>query len=126
MTKRSEILIAARAIIADPERWTQGHLARDANGQLAEPNEAAACSFCAYGAALRAAIDLRLDEREGRLIGSLLDSAARKVKTEIPGANGSLRPIAYLNDKFGEESRTLVLAAYDIAIEERRAWEERR
>lgn len=125
MTTTLEILISARAIVADPSKWTQGHLARDANGKFAEPKEAEACSFCAYGAALRAALDLRAEEREGHRVGRLLDSAAAKLKPEAIGSERSLslRPIAFLNDGFGSKSRELVLKAYDIAIDRERAKE---
>lgn len=125
MATTLEILISARAIVAEPSKWTQVHLARDANGELADPRDAEACSFCAYGAVLRAALDLRAEEREGYRIGRLLDSAAMKLKPEAIGSGGSLslRPIAFLNDGFGSESRELVLKAYDIAIDRERAKE---
>jgi hypothetical protein len=117
MTKRSEILIAARTIIADPERWTQGHLARDSEGEIRRPDEPEACKFCAYGAVLYAAHRLGAHDREGPLTGQTLDVAAKKIKPEEMKHSGSLRPIAYLNDYFGDTSRKLVLDAYNLAIQ---------
>jgi hypothetical protein len=47
--KISEILIAARAKIADEAAWTQGEFTRDAKGYAAW-NYREACSFCSLGA----------------------------------------------------------------------------
>lgn len=119
MVKRSEILIAARAIVADPERWTQGHLAEGPDGDLRNPRENDACKFCAFGAALRAAHELGGGEREGHLAGKTLDISASHFLPRTHRREG-LRPIAYLNDRLGDESRELVLKAYDLAIESAR------
>jgi hypothetical protein len=45
-----EILIAGRARIDTPERWTRGDWARDANGVGVEPLSPDAVCFCAMGA----------------------------------------------------------------------------
>ncbi len=48
--KASEILVAAKAKIAQPENWTKGAYARDAEGSLAETNSSEAFCFCMVGA----------------------------------------------------------------------------
>jgi hypothetical protein len=45
-----EILIAARAKIEAPERWTQGNEARDANGNPVGPNSVYAVRWCSAAA----------------------------------------------------------------------------
>jgi len=50
MTKVHDTLVAARALIADPERWTQGAWARDEEGGPVGTLSPAAVCFCAQGA----------------------------------------------------------------------------
>ncbi len=45
-----EALTAARVLITDPSRWTQGMLARDKHGFACQPDDPAACCWCADGA----------------------------------------------------------------------------
>lgn len=45
-----KILTRARALIADPARWTQGDYARDANGKSVLPNSRYAVCWCSVGA----------------------------------------------------------------------------
>ena len=54
----TQILLNARSLIADPEHWTQCHLALTATGESCDPWDARADKFCAYGALLRVALDL--------------------------------------------------------------------
>lgn len=49
-----DILIAARAIIADRRNWTQGVNARDKCGVEVAASSPTACYFCAQGAIIRA------------------------------------------------------------------------
>ena len=55
MKTESEILLEARELIAKPEHWTQGHAAKDETGVDVIPYDKNACSFCLYGAVVRAA-----------------------------------------------------------------------
>jgi len=48
-----ETLKAARDLISDPARWTQGEYARDADGIVIRPWSKNATCFCAYGAIQR-------------------------------------------------------------------------
>ena len=43
----AEILRAAKEKISDPARWCAGELARDANGDSAEPDDTNAAWWCA-------------------------------------------------------------------------------
>lgn len=53
--KPSELLTAAKAVIADPKHWTQNAFARDAAGNSACAANPGAVCFCALGAMDRAA-----------------------------------------------------------------------
>jgi len=50
-----DVLVAARELIAVPERWTQNALARDAGGRMRSAESRGAVSWCAYGALIRQA-----------------------------------------------------------------------
>ena len=52
MTPR-EILIGARALIAEPENWCQDVSARSSINRAVDPDDPAACRFCALGAIIR-------------------------------------------------------------------------
>lgn len=47
-----ETLVAARALISDPERWTTGVPARAEDGRMCDPDAPAAVRWCAMGALL--------------------------------------------------------------------------
>ena len=48
--KPSELLIKAKAVIADPKHWTQGWYAKDAKGQSTGPSTPDAVCWCSLGA----------------------------------------------------------------------------
>lgn len=50
MTTTIEILVAARALLADPARWTKGESARDLRGKEVPPNYPSAVCWCMTGA----------------------------------------------------------------------------
>lgn len=54
LTPIAATLTAARALIASPENWTTEKMARTVDDDLALPNDALACKFCAMGAIKRA------------------------------------------------------------------------
>lgn len=93
-----EVLRKARALIEDPEKWTQGHDARDADGNWAGIHSLQAHSFCATGALMRAGGDVRSD--------------AYEALREQMGVNFLME----FNDS-AETSHADVLAAFDRAIE---------
>jgi hypothetical protein len=53
MTTTREVLVAARALIAEPSRWLQGCYARDEAGAEVALHSPHATCFCAEGAVLR-------------------------------------------------------------------------
>ena len=57
-TVQKQVLINARALIADPAHWTRGKIARTANGRKVEWHDQSATKWCAMGAMYRAAYDL--------------------------------------------------------------------
>lgn len=93
MTPR-EILTAARALIAEPERWTQGAYARDAAGVPVDDSAETAICWCASGALFKFS----------SLPGA---DRARSAVASIVG------PIPDFND---HHTHAEVLAAFDKAI----------
>jgi hypothetical protein len=61
---QKQVLINARALIADPAHWTRGTIARTANGRKVEWHDQSATKWCAMGAMYRAAYDLVGDQNK--------------------------------------------------------------
>lgn len=57
MTTTREILIKARALIAEPHAWTQGANAVTAQGIITFPQALDAVKFCSMGAVARAGME---------------------------------------------------------------------
>lgn len=57
-----DMLIAARALIADPLHWTIGELARDITGKGVDVSSPEACSFCSDGALRKVAYALSVSQ----------------------------------------------------------------
>ena len=55
MGKPSEILIAAKELISDPDRWTMKFLARNKVEREVDPTAPFACKWCAAGAVINIA-----------------------------------------------------------------------
>ncbi len=105
MKTTKEILTAARALIAKPEAWTQGALAREAplaGGQVGVSSARATC-WCAEGAVCVAIADLS--------DGAWGDAYNASVAA-LRAAMGD-QPVHIFNDANGHPA---VLAAYDRAI----------
>ena len=96
----SAILLAARSLISEPARWTQGTSARDVHGRSDTPGSPDAVCWCASGA-LQAVTKLCRD--------ALYCAARSHLERALPDA----RPIAVFNDT--EEHET-VIALFDRAI----------
>ena len=108
--KTSEILIAAKALIDEPGKWTQGAAARDANGRAIEAEEpySAAVCFCSIGA---------LDASTQDCFTAFIDGK-RFLKKAI-----SLRDVVYFNDTH-THTHAEVMQMWDRAIELAKAEEE--
>src|ERR1700694_5081471 len=68
-TVQNQVLINARALIADRAHWTSGTLARNADGHHVDWHDHSATKWCAMGAIYRAAYDLVGNAKEPTRIG---------------------------------------------------------
>jgi len=104
-TVQKQVLINARALIADPAHWTRRTLACTAAGQPVAWYDHSATKWCATGAIYRGAYDLVGDPNEAARIGHLV------VKSVSPRR---WLPVTSINDVLGHAA---VLAAFDKALE---------
>ena len=102
-------LRAARALISDPKRWTQGggqllfKGARDARGKNCWPDDPEAACWCATGAIAKV---------EDRPAGQ--EAAEEALGAGLCHAFGLWPTIPYFNDRHGHDD---VLTMFDAAIE---------
>ena len=102
------VLINARTLIADPQRWTRGTLARSQEGQEVSWADRSAHRWCAMGAIYRAAYDLLGDANKAGNVGNDV------VRSTIPPGVSQLRGyLATLNDHKGHAA---VIGAFDQAL----------
>jgi hypothetical protein len=106
-TVQKQVLINARALIADPAHWTRGVLACNANGRKVQWHDQSATKWCAMGAIYRAAYDIVRDPQEATRIGNEL------AKNACPNRwfRGGLPSI---NDRRGHAA---VLKLFDKALQ---------
>jgi hypothetical protein len=96
MMRTRDVLVAARAKIADPAHWTKGYWARRANGFTCIPRDPMAVCWC-VGGAIEACLG-------GRLGFDALMEKLEPIATEILGPtqpDGSKRRVTFLNDHLG-------------------------
>jgi hypothetical protein len=103
---QKQLLIDARALLAERNRWTKGVFARTAQGHAIAWDDPAARRWCAVGALRRAALDVVHDRELAERIADDVE------KTACHGR--WLRSLVVLND-FSSHKR--VLALLDQAIE---------
>jgi hypothetical protein len=106
-----EIIKAARELISDPKRWTQGASARDDTGSEHYGSDKVAVCWCATGAVSEVTKGLMFAKYVKAI--NLLDSVCPSVVDPDPDVP-CLRPIAHYNDTHVHEE---VLAKMDEAIE---------
>jgi hypothetical protein len=106
MTTHS-LLVAARALITDPAKWTRGTFARDANGETVAPRDTAAVCWCSIGALnkCRAAETAHTNDPDYR--------AALKQLDDVAMHHGN--SIIFLNDR-PEWDHWSVMTVWDAAI----------
>ncbi len=101
--KPSELLVKAKAVIADPKHWTQGWYAKDAKGYSTGPSTSKAVCWCSIGA---------------------IDKVAHEEST-YAARFAATRYLAVVSDKYGysgitdfndNSSHKVVMKAWDKAI----------
>lgn len=110
-----ETLIAARALIAEPEGWTQGALARRRDGFGTSFDGADVVAVCANGAICRVS-DFRT-YGGGVWLAAVEVLVANILADEMPEGDFPSQVLARFNDR---RSHTEVLALFDRAIERQR------
>ena len=105
-TVQKQVLINARALIADPAHWTRATLACTANGRRVAWHDQSAIKWCALGAIYRAAYDLVGDRKEAVRIGN-------EVAKSISRTRWFRMRLPTINDSRGH---TAVLAVFDEAL----------
>jgi hypothetical protein len=106
-TVQKQVLINARALIADPAHWTSGVLACTATGDHVDWHDRSASKWCAMGALYRAANDLVGNQKEAMRIGDELAinmCSRRWLRGGLPTIND------------GRGGHTAVLAVFDKAL----------
>ena len=93
-----EVLIAAKALLSDPTKWTQGVFARNSDGDEVDPDDSTAVCWCATGAVRKIA-------------GDDVDHILDRLKNSIPSR--FVATIPFVNDGPGYDA---VMEMYDIAI----------
>ena len=109
-----EVLVRARDLIADPERWAQNDYARVAGGASAEPNDPDACQWCAIGAVLHVQGKATWEEYDDdpRMAWSFLNACA--LAAGYTKADDGKIPAVVLNDS---SDHATVLKMFACAIE---------
>jgi len=99
-----EILRAARELISDPAKWTQGAYARSSKGEeLYYGNNPEAVCWCAYGALEKVSGQKTFSEVPGN----------KQLEESCPNTNDNDLSVPAINDRLGHAA---VLALYDRAI----------
>jgi len=102
------VLINARGLIANPQHWTRGTLARSREGEEVSWVDKSAHRWCAMGAIYRAAYDLLGDANKAATVGNDV------VRSTAPVGVSQLRGyLATLNDHGGHAA---VIGAFDRAL----------
>jgi hypothetical protein len=100
-TLRHQVLRHARALIAEPTRWTRGVLGRAASGRPVMWQDEEACRWCALGAIHRAAYVLVGDKEPAEAIADEVIAACFPCN------------LSWINDKNGHLA---VLKLFDDAL----------
>lgn len=98
-----ELLVAARAVIADEKQWTRYALARNRNGLVTTPNSPTACKWCGSGAVWKV-----VDEAAPKMWQTTYEGIV-SILTNLAG-----EPFNLYNDT---HKHAEVLALFDKAIE---------
>ena len=121
MKTAKEILEGARALLADPDRWTQKATARADNGRQVRPSDPAAVCWCMGGALAVVTLKALWEHERGSPEWKVMEESWERA---IELVNVSSNTISGNSDRFGmialnDDSRTEhghVLQALDLAI----------
>lgn len=102
--KPSELLIKAKAVIADPEHWTKGWYAQDAKGRSTGPAKSNAVCWCSAGALKKVAHEESTYSTRFAAAKYLVEVAAEFGYSGIPDFNDN-------------SSHETVMQAWDKAIQ---------
>lgn len=97
----ADTLRRAKELISDPNAWTQGCFAEDADGLHVEPRDPSARTWCAVGAIIKVGDDMVVEEAEG-VLGDALPMKCQSV-------------VAAFNDD-PDTSHGMLMEAFDQAI----------
>ena len=86
-TVQKQVLINARALIADPAHWTSCTIARTADDHAVDCFVSSATKWCAQGAIYRAAYNLVSDQKEAMRIGNEVASIHWPNRRILPATN---------------------------------------
>ena len=106
-TVHKQVLINARALIADPAHWTRGTLASTSDDHQVEWYDHSATKWCAMGAIYRAANDLVGNPKEATRISN-------EVATSVCPLGWLRVSLPTINDARGHAA---VLAVFDKALQ---------
>ena len=104
-TVHNQVLVNARALIADPAHWTRSALARNAAGHPIHWCDTSAAAWCALGAIFRSAYELVGNKEEATRIGK---EVAKGIAPIWLG-----RSLMTMNDVLGHAA---ILARFDKAL----------
>lgn len=105
-----QILVAARTLLSNRSRWTQGAFAKTEKGRVIGPTEANAACFCAMGACRHIGGDTQVAHQAE-------DALDRAAFAKFGDTDQNVVCIVGVNDELGYEQ---TLQCFDAAIEETR------
>lgn len=115
MLTAKQLLVEARAIIAEPAHWTTRFLARDINGENVGYTSPRAVSFCSYGAMGKVWTDHGGDQMDFAHSTGPIKDAEEALRRNIPShLPDHLCHISTCNDALDHAA---MLAWWDKAIE---------
>lgn len=109
-----ELLIKAKAVIADPTKWTQGVMARDAEGRPVGFSDKKADCFCAVGAVNVAALKAHAEVTEEVTYIPAI-GAIRALNRAASQRSAPFTLIEEFND-MGTTTHAAIMAVFDKAI----------
>ncbi len=111
--KPSECLIAAKALISTPDKWTKCALARDKDGKKCHYSQAEVICFCTLGAIGKVAWGIL--ENSAKQYHMLEGESLRFLRRAVRQATDDFLDVAEFNDKL-ERTHEDIMKMFDNAI----------